>query len=457
MTQTLEEYYRKTVAINDTMTGGWAPYYYGVMTKVINDNNYKTVAEVGVGYGTHAKFVLKTTQVDRLYLIDPMQYYHDDGFAKSIMTAKPKVRGNNFNELYDLVNQELAPWNDRYTWFRTPGQTITNDQIPDRHLDCVFLDAETSYESVSEDLEFWWAKLRVGGQLLGDDYWINEVAIAVRDFATKHNLTAEFLTLPGKDYKIYSFKKMPLSDIAEHLKVSLCIPTMNRWGFLKTNISQYLENPYVEEIVIADENGQDAAQIQETFKNPKIRVVVNEKQLGPFLNKRKVVSLAKNKFVCLMDSDNFAPVSYFHAWAKYLNGQVPDEHTIYSPIKTIPQATHKGFDFTILRGAKITTKNFKHFWRSTGPECAETLFNLGNYIAPKSLFETTKTIPELRYFETQKGPDVMFQNYMMWATNNMTLVVVPNMEYQHVVHDGSYVMNYQQEMNYPFFNSLYKL
>jgi hypothetical protein len=36
-------------------------------------------------------------------------------------------------------------------------------------------------------------------------------------------------------------------------------------------------------------------------------------------------------------------------------------------------------------------------------------------------------------------------------------VVVPNMDYHHIVHDDSYVVNYQQEMNYPFFNSLYKL
>lgn len=457
MTQSLENYYRSVVTLNDTMAGGWATYYYGVMTKVINDNNYKTVAEVGVGYGTHAKYLLKTTQLDRLYLIDPMQYYEDEGFVKSIMDCTPMIPGNNFNELYDLVRQELKPWNERYTWFRERSTKITNDQIPDGHLDCVFLDADTSFESVSEDLEFWWAKVRMGGQLLGDDYWMRSVAKAVDNFALKNNLSVEFLTLPGKDHKIYSFKKTPAPTIPEHLKVSLCIPTMNRWDFLKVNLPRYLENPYIHEIVITDENGHDAAQIQQTFNDSKIRVYVNEQQLGPFLNKRKAVSLAKGPFVCVMDSDNFAPVSYFHAWAKYLDGKHPDEHTIYSPIKTIPQENHKGFDFTILRGAKITPKNFKHFWRSTGPECAETLYNLGNYILSKKLMDTTKTISELRYFETKKGPDVMFQSYMMWTTNNMTLAVVPNMEYQHVVHGGSYVVNHQAEMNYDFFNSLYKL
>jgi Methyltransferase domain/Glycosyl transferase family 2 len=457
MPKTLEEFYHTTVSVNDSFTGGWAPYYYGVMTNVINDNNYKIVAEVGVGYGTHAKFLLKTTMVDRLYLIDPMQYYADDGFAKSIMECKPKIRGNNFNELYDLVCQELSPWKDRYTWFRVPSQAITNEHIADGSLDCVFLDADTTFESVLEDLEFWWGKLRVGGQLLGDDYWIGDVSRAVHEFANKNNLVPEFLTKPNTNYQIYSFKKVPNAVVPETLKVSLCIPTMNRWDFLKINIPKYLDNPYIAEIIICDENGHDAAHIRHFFNDPKICTVVNEQQLGPFLNKRKVVSLAKQPFVCLMDSDNFASVSYFHAWAKYLDGKAPDERTIYSPVRTIPQANHPGFDFTILRGAKITPKNFKHFWRATGPECAETLYNVGNYIVSKKLFDTTRTIPELRYFETQKGPDVMFQNYMMWATNNMTMVIVPHMEYQHIVHEGSYYTTHKETMNIDFYNSLYKI
>jgi hypothetical protein len=50
-------------------------------------------------------------------------------------------------------------------------------------------------------------------------------------------------------------------------KLSLCIPTKNRWNFLKVNIPKYLENPYINEIVICDENGEDAKMIQETFKD----------------------------------------------------------------------------------------------------------------------------------------------------------------------------------------------
>jgi hypothetical protein len=83
-------------------------------------------------------------------------------------------------------------------------------------------------------------------------------------------------------------------DYSLLLPISLCIPTMNRWGFLKNNIPKYLENPYINEIVICDETGEDAALILTHFINPKIKVFTNEQRLGGYLNKNKVVSLATN-------------------------------------------------------------------------------------------------------------------------------------------------------------------
>jgi len=205
--ESLVNYYRRTVDLNDSFKGGWATYYYGVFSKVINDNNYKKVAEVGIGYGTHAKYILKTTNVDKLYLIDPMQYYPNDAFADDIMRCIPESPKNNFNELYSLIQQELSPWKDRFTWFRTKSLDITNDQIADSELDCVFVDGDHSYEAVIQDLPFWWKKVRVGGRMLGDDYWMDNVARAVNQFARENNLVPEFLSSEGKDYKIFSFTK----------------------------------------------------------------------------------------------------------------------------------------------------------------------------------------------------------------------------------------------------------
>jgi len=203
----LVDFYNETVAKNDNQTGGWGSIYYGVLTKVINDNNFKNVVEVGIGYGTHAKYILKTTNIEKLILVDPTKYYPNDGFATDIMKQEAEIPGNNFNELYNLIKKELSPWNDRYIWFRKESLTITNDDIPDQSLDCVFVDGDHSYEAVVKDLPFWWNKVRSGGKLLGDDYWMSDVAKAVHQFANNNGLRVEFLYREGSDYKIFCFTK----------------------------------------------------------------------------------------------------------------------------------------------------------------------------------------------------------------------------------------------------------
>ena len=46
-----------------------------------------------------------------------------------------------------------------------------------------------------------------GGQMLGDDYWIESVARATDEFSQEKKLSFDFLTLPNKDYKIFRFHK----------------------------------------------------------------------------------------------------------------------------------------------------------------------------------------------------------------------------------------------------------
>ena len=203
----LKDFYKETVYNNDNFIKGWATLYYGVLSKVINENNYKLVAEVGIGYGTHAKEILKNTNLEQLYLIDPIQEYPNDGFSDDIMSTEPEIPGNNFNELCELIKNELSPWEDKYTLLRKPSLTVTYDEIPDETLDCVFVDGAHDYYNVSRDLEFWWKKVRVGGQLLGDDYWMDDVARAVHEFANRHNIQVDFLYRAGTNYKVFRMKK----------------------------------------------------------------------------------------------------------------------------------------------------------------------------------------------------------------------------------------------------------
>ena len=185
--------------------GGWAPYYYGVFSTVINENNFKKCAEVGIGYGFHARQILDNTNVEKLYLIDPMKYY-EDAFASDVIDF------GGFEKLTKNIKTHLKKYDDRYTWFRQPSTTITIEQIPNENLDAVFIDADHSYEAVKNDLKFWWKKVRKGGWLLGDDYSSCHPGTtkAVDEFASMNNLNLEFLykanSQVGK-YPIYKFVK----------------------------------------------------------------------------------------------------------------------------------------------------------------------------------------------------------------------------------------------------------
>jgi hypothetical protein len=203
----LREYYKQTVAKNDSKTGGWSKYYYGILSEVIKEKDYKLVAEVGIGYGTHAKQLLRETSLEHLFLIDPMTYYPNDLFATDIITKEAETPGNNFNEMVSLIKEELSPWKERYTWFRKPSLDIRSEEIPDSYLDCVFIDGDHSYMAVLNDLRFWWNKVRQDGQILGDDYWMGDVKRAVEDFSREKNLTISFYENKVENYKIYSFTK----------------------------------------------------------------------------------------------------------------------------------------------------------------------------------------------------------------------------------------------------------
>lgn len=190
---------------DDGGEGGWAMYYYGVFSDVINENNFKKCAEVGIGYGFHARQILENTNIEKLYLIDPMKFYPNDGFATDVISY------GGFEKLTRNINLHLKPFESRYQWFREESLKISNSQIDDNSIDAVFIDGDHSYDAVSKDLPFWWNKLKVGGWLLGDDYASCHPGTrkAVDEFAKKNNFKLEFLYKKDgkKNYPIYKFVK----------------------------------------------------------------------------------------------------------------------------------------------------------------------------------------------------------------------------------------------------------
>lgn len=237
---------------------------------------------------------------------------------------------------------------------------------------------------------------------------------------------------------------------------TLCIPTMNRFdNFLVRYLPDYLENEYIDEIVITDETGDDIEKIKQYFpNNEKLVLVKNDKVLGPFLNKHKACLIAKNEWIALIDSDNFADKNYFMVAKNYINDHINDnnQNVILSPSKGAPI-----FDFSHISGTIFKEGNFEEnrqkeqLVMKPNNISSETLFNLGNYIINKWLINNLDIDSEIINIQKSSACDVMYFNVLLFEKLNLQFHVVPNLEYKHVVHDESIFIltryNHEDVMN----------
>jgi hypothetical protein len=237
---------------------------------------------------------------------------------------------------------------------------------------------------------------------------------------------------------------------------TLCIPTMNRYDtFLKNNLSKYINYPLINEIIITDETGDDIDKIKRDFNSEKLVLIKNENRLGPFLNKIKACKLATNEWIALIDSDNFVDENFFTISNNYINKLIQNEkNIILSPSKAKPN-----FDFTHLSNFIFTKNNFQENLELEKTTInnynypAYALFNNGNYIINKYLMENLNLDEELENIKKTSACDVIYMNLLFMEQLDLNFHVVQNLEYEHVVHQGSiYLETYNN--NIDFINSV---
>ena len=212
---------------------------------------------------------------------------------------------------------------------------------------------------------------------------------------------------------------------------SLGIATMKRWSFLKESLPKYLQNPYIGEIIISDETGEDYDMIKSTYASePKIKVYKNEKRLGAFLNKCTAMQKASYPWIVLMDSDNFADTSYFDELFKSFDPF--QTKRIYMPSKALPH-----FDYSSFSGLILTPKVLGDLIRDKKDTYLTTSFNTGNYVLSKIAADLLYQYKDSDLSKTIMCCDVIYANTLL-LMNGFDFYVVPNMQYDHVVHDGSF-------------------
>ena len=218
---------------------------------------------------------------------------------------------------------------------------------------------------------------------------------------------------------------------------SLCIATMDRYDtFLHLFLPKYINNPYIDEIIITDENGNDITKIQQNISSHKLKLYTNNKKLGPFLNKLKACSLAKNTWIALIDSDNYADEKYFLTALNYINNNQLSQNVILSPSWAKPT-----FNFTCLNNLIYKKGNFEQNKKieKINNVASSQLMNVGNFIVNKFLIDNL--IYDNNDVVKSSACDVIFFNVLLFEQLNLEFHVVENMWYDHATHNDSTYIN----------------
>lgn len=215
--------------------------------------------------------------------------------------------------------------------------------------------------------------------------------------------------------------------------LSICIPTMKRWNFLKDTIPEMLKHEIVKEIVICDETGEDIKEIEKSnfAKHPKLRLIQNEKRLGIYQNKRKVGNLAEGEWIGILDSDNIFPDIWFEEIESIITKD-KEKKTIYgsASFRNVHLETGKEerpcieFDGLVLNKDTWNGMFSRKKWNF--------LLNDGNWILPR---EGMKYLVEMESEKLQAADAI----YMLktWIEAGYTMKYVEGLEYIHTVHGGS--------------------
>jgi hypothetical protein len=131
-----------------------------IFSKKINELNLKTGVEIGVAFGGHSEYMLKNTQITKLYGIDPYKHFW---FYFDPMNLSQRK----FDFLYAFVIGKLNTFGDRFELIRTTSEKAV--RYVDK-IDFIYIDGNHSYEQTKKDIENWYEKINTGGLIGGDDY-----------------------------------------------------------------------------------------------------------------------------------------------------------------------------------------------------------------------------------------------------------------------------------------------
>lgn len=216
-------------------------------------------------------------------------------------------------------------------------------------------------------------------------------------------------------------------------KISICITTYNRFDqFLSVIIPKYLEyTKYVDDIVVVDDASDDYDKLLAVYGHfhPIVRVFRQETNVGLLKNKITACAKAKNDWICIMDSDNLAPLhEYFEILEQEWISHGVKEDYIYSASVGLPLFVLSPND---VPEGKIDKAIWKERYQHSA--CKPWYINNCNFVLHKSLATILA-----RDDYTNVVPYSYDTAFMVWVAmkHNYTLYFVPQMMYHHTIHQN---------------------
>ena len=150
------------------------------------------IIEVGVWQGEFSNKIYNICSPKKLVLVDSWTY------DEQVRGCAPQVDGKEplSQKFFDDAK------NKTYSKFKNVKEVLILDQnsinassnYNDNYFDYIYLDAEHTYQAVSNDLDIWYPKLKINGVFFGDDYYWREedgslsLHKAYQDFISKHQI-----------------------------------------------------------------------------------------------------------------------------------------------------------------------------------------------------------------------------------------------------------------------------
>lgn len=120
--------------------------------------------EVGVQQGKYSDYLLDHWKCKQLISVDPWLEASPDEYVDHANVPQEQQE-----KFFEMTRQRLVKHGQRsLIWRMTSAEAA--EEIDDRSLDFVYIDARHDYVSVQEDLDLWFGKVKPGGIIAGHDY-----------------------------------------------------------------------------------------------------------------------------------------------------------------------------------------------------------------------------------------------------------------------------------------------